>query len=161
MMLRTARTITNKTSARDVSMKLTKAQEAFEIIKGLMPAYRWQIHEKLKMSRSTVIQYVSRLKKNRVLKERSDGLLQKEEMSFPERVIETKIKRVSEKRRKILSVFLQREQMSKKELAEKTCISYRVLCERVQDLKNEGFLKEKDGKLRLSDRSVLSKLSMN
>ena len=141
----------------DVPMKLTKKQEAVEKIVDLMPAYRWQIYEKLKMRQPTVQDYLTVLKKKDVLKERPDGLLQKSSLPFPERFVETRLKRESEKRRRILYVFRQQKEATRKDLREKTGIPPRTLCGCIQKLKAEGFLEERDRKLRLLDRSVLSK----
>ena len=144
---------------KDFPMKLTREQKALKKIEDFMPAYRWQIREKLKLKKPLVTKYVDKWKKMKILKERQeDHLLQKSELPFPVRLVETRFKRASERRRKILS-FIGKKGITKKELIHKTRFNAVTLNYHVQKLKTEGFLEETNGKLRILDSSVLSKLS--
>jgi len=144
----------------DIPMRMTRETRVTDkMIVDCMPAYRWQIQEKLKLSGQTTIAYVKKLKEKDILKEREDCLLQKKESRFPERCIETRFKHESEKRRKILRSFVDKEEITRKELKWKTGFAYGTLDLHVRKLKLEGYLEGKNGKFRLSDRSILSKLS--
>ena len=135
-------------SLKEFPMRLTKEQKGFKKIENLMPAYRWQILERLKMKSTTMHKRVSKMKRMDILRERN-GLLQKVGQPFPERLVETSFKRTSERRRKVLDILLEEEKMTQKDLAKKTGLNFNTLQWHIRKLINEEFLERKDGKLQL------------
>jgi DNA-binding MarR family transcriptional regulator/DNA invertase Pin-like site-specific DNA recombinase len=124
-----------------------RAEESRELrqrIMGLMPAFRWELVEKTKASESSIEHNVQRLKKEKMLKQREDGLLQKAWEPFPEKHVETARKSWSAKRRRILELLNAEGPLTPAEIAHKTGINYRSVLWNVRKLISEGFVsKEK------------------
>ena len=134
-----------------------RAEESRELrqrIMGLMPAFRWELVEKTKSSQSSIEHNVQRLKKEKMLKQREDGLLQKAWEPFPERRIETARKSWSLKRRKILEVLRAEDALTQAEIAHKTGINYRNVQWNVRRLISEGFISREKDKIQISKLAV-------
>jgi len=105
--------------------KPNRARANTEIIMPCLPAFRWQIQEKLKLSPAVTSGYVQDLKRKDLVEESNDGLLQKKKLPFPEFVVEMRSRRGSINSLRILNVL----PASLPEIAEK-----------IQDISREGIV---------------------
>jgi len=134
-----------------------RAEESRELrqrIMGLMPAFRWELVEKTGASKSRIEHNIGRLKKEKMLKQREDGLLQKAWEPFPERRVETARKSWSVKRRKILEVLLAEGPLTQAEIAHRTGLPYNNVKWNVRKLISEGLLVRKNDKFQISTSAV-------
>jgi DNA-binding MarR family transcriptional regulator/DNA invertase Pin-like site-specific DNA recombinase len=123
-------------------------------IMGLMPAFRWELVEKTGVSKSRIEHNVGRLKREKMLKQREDGLLQKAWEPFPERRVETARKSWSVKRRKILEVLLAEGPLTQAEIAHRTGIPYNNVKWNVPRLVSEGLVLRRNDKVQISEHAV-------
>lgn len=122
------------------NQKMAKqARELRKKIMGYLPAFRWQLMEKLKVGRHAVEGNVVKLKEEGYLKERDDGLLQRVWEPFPKRLVETRRKSISLLRRKIISVLGSCEKTTT-EIISELSLSKQVALNNLNRLEDDGFV---------------------
>jgi DNA invertase Pin-like site-specific DNA recombinase len=115
-------------------------------IMRLTPAYRWELVEKIHVSRVRIESAVGNLKNEGMVKEER-GLLQKAWMSFPEKRLETRFRVQSLNRRKVLSVLSSAEEgLTCSELKRKTGFYLETLKDVVSGLVEDGFVQRAETK---------------
>lgn len=99
---------------RGPSIQEKRADEAKTLrakMLACLPAFRWELEEKLKVSGSIVDRNMKRAKSDFLITER-DGLLQRSEVPFPEKTILATDRVESEKRMKVLAILLAEGEMA-------------------------------------------------
>jgi len=127
-----------------------QALERRKQIKELLPVFRWELREKLGVSKTAVIRNVNKLKEEKKVKERYDGLLQSVSEPFPKMYLGARHKSRALKMQRIFDVLLRKDWMTKKELDKETGLSHDTLNEIIRKLASIGFVERKYGKVRLS-----------
>ena len=120
-------------------------------IMGLLPAFRWELREKTGASKQAIENNVKKLKREKIVKERDDGLVQKSWEPFPERGVETARKGWSMTRRRILEVLNVEGPLTKPEIAHKTGVAYMTVCRNIPMLVSEGLVSKHKRKYQLSE----------
>jgi DNA-binding MarR family transcriptional regulator len=116
-------------------------QESERKIMSCMPAFRWELVEK-GISYNVAFHRVLALKKAKMLKERADGLLQRDWELFPDKTWKTRDRGASKQREKILTAFQVGHEITRKELQGKTGLPYATISHHVRKMVKEGILKE-------------------
>jgi hypothetical protein len=131
--------------------RVEKARKLRSEILTYMPAYRWELEEKLGASKNSIIANVKKMV-GYELKERDDGLLQIKRDPFPEKRVETRFRKESLKRRKILNILRNEGPFTTSEIARKMGSRCSTIEYNVNNLIADGFIKKekKDGKLLVS-----------
>lgn len=121
---------------------------------ALMPAWRWELHDKLEKSYAQILHHVNILINAGALKERPDGLLQAEGKPFPEADLWPKMRdgRQSKLRIKLLESLPEGEAVTDTELSQKVGISHPAAYYHLRNFERRGILiKDEYGKLQLSE----------
>jgi DNA-binding transcriptional ArsR family regulator len=138
------------------ALKLQKklGQDFRKQIMNLMPAFRWELEDRIDRSRTQIYFHVNLLKKAGALKERNDGLLQAEGKPFPKTDLWPKMRdgRQSKLRIKILESFPARQSITLIELSQKASISLPAAYYHMRSFEKRGVLiRDEHGKFRLSE----------
>lgn len=144
-----------------------KREERKAKVLNYVPAYLWELIEKLGVTHDTVHEYTQELMPF-YLKKREDGLFQKIWEPYPERRLEKRVKSLALKRIRIVKLLRsKREGLTLKEISHETNIPYSNTAHVANGLFKDGFVERKENKVRLSeiglatlkDRLKLPKLS--
>lgn len=136
--------------AQRVKVKIALVKKAEDVqtrIMHFVPAFRWELAERIGVSRTTIEQNVKRLKE-KWLNERDDGLLQRRWEPFPEKRINTRIRNFSIKRRKIISILLAESSLTSQQIGKRKI--GRINCA-IRSLLNDGIIEKKNDELQLSE----------
>jgi len=120
-----------------------RSRERKQQIMAHVPAYRWEIREKIGLSKAIINNLVVELKKD-VLKERADGLLQKAWEPFPDTVLTTRLRSKSKRIKKILELLHTEKKMKLVELQRKTGFSEPCVQMHISRLRRMGVVERQD-----------------
>lgn len=108
-----------------------------------VPAYRWEIREKMGLSKIIVNNLIADLKKD-MLKERDDGLLQRAWEPFPEKVLPTRRRPESKRIKKFLELLQTEKKLTLVELRQKTGLSKPGAQRHISRLRKMGVVERPD-----------------
>lgn len=120
-----------------------KARKLRSEILMSMPAYRWELEQKLGVSKNTILGNVKKMV-GYELKEREDGLLQMKRDPFPEKRVETRFRTESLKRQKILDTLRSEGPLRTSQVAHKIGSRHSTVEYNVNNLIAEGFIKKEN-----------------
>lgn len=125
-------------------LEMKRSRQRKQEIMTHVPAYRWEVRERMKLSKNIINTLISDLKRAGMLKEKADGLLTKAWENFPEKVLTTRIRSESKRIKKILELLNAEKKMTLVELRQKTGFSEPCVQKHISRLRRMGVVERQD-----------------
>lgn len=124
-------------------LEIERTKQRRQLIMKCMPAFGWELRKKLGLSKTVVNSLTHALKREGWLKERHDGLLQKNWEPFPDKVLATQRESQTKRIKKSLE-FLSMEKMTLVELNRRTGFPEPTVRQLFSRLRRMGVVKRQD-----------------